>query len=172
MNPRELAIWQSEILRQMKSVTFEQSSAHVWEEKKRSHLLFLLWSRLPPTPSLESLPQIASAQAFITQLKLSYCSWHSERTTTSAHNNSSLPFLPEEFMEKWAITPLMTMWYSNVDNRLCRVGFWQQELFVGEKKASLRNKVIILRILKAIYKYSKPVLQQLFWLGAAVQSLN
>ncbi len=52
--------------------------------KKWSHLLFLLWSRLPPTPSLESLPQIAFTQAFITQLKLSYCSWHSERATTSA----------------------------------------------------------------------------------------
>lgn len=85
VNPWELAIWQSEILRQMKSVTFEQSSPNVWEEKKKkcSHLLFLLWSLLPPTPSLESLPQIAFTQAFITQLKLSYCSWHSERATAS-----------------------------------------------------------------------------------------
>ncbi len=64
---------------------------HIWAEftkclrgeKKWSHLLFLLWSRLPPTPSLESLPQIAFTQAFITQLKLCYCSWHSERATTS-----------------------------------------------------------------------------------------
>lgn len=64
---------------------------HIWAEftkclrgrKKWSHLLFLLWSRLPPTPSLESLPQIAFTQAFITQLKLSYCSWHSERATAS-----------------------------------------------------------------------------------------
>lgn len=88
VSPWDLAIWQSEILRQMKSVTFEQSSANVWEEKKkkkrRTHLLFLLRSRLPPTPSLESLPQIAFTQAFITQLKLSYCSWHSEQATTSA----------------------------------------------------------------------------------------
>lgn len=69
----------------MKSVTFEQSSPNVWEEKKkRSHLLFLPWSRLPPTPSLETLSQIAFTQAFITQLKLSYWSWHSERATTSA----------------------------------------------------------------------------------------
>lgn len=65
---------------------------HIWAEftkclrrrKKLSHLLFLLWSRLPPTPSLESLPQIAFTQAFITQLKLSYCSWHSKRATTRA----------------------------------------------------------------------------------------
>lgn len=66
---------------------------HIWAEftkclrggkKKWSHLLFLLWSRLPPTPSLESLPQIAFTQAFITQLKLCYCSWHSEWATTSA----------------------------------------------------------------------------------------
>lgn len=52
--------------------------------KKWSHLLFLPWSRLPPTPSLESLPQIAFTQAFITQLKLCYCSWHSEWATTIA----------------------------------------------------------------------------------------
>lgn len=96
-----LGSWLSDslrILRQMKSVTFEQSSPNVWgEEKKRERerekeggkkktaiCCFFPWSRFPPTPSLESLPQIAFAQAFITRLKLCYCSWHSKWTTTNA----------------------------------------------------------------------------------------
>lgn len=84
VNPWELAIWQSEILRQMKSVTFEQSSPNVWGKKKNPAICcFFPWSRFPPTPSLESLPQIAFTQAFITQLKLCYCSWHSKWATSA-----------------------------------------------------------------------------------------
>lgn len=48
------------------------------KKKTNSHLLLLLWSQLPPTPSLQALPQTAIAEAFVGELKLCYCSWHSK----------------------------------------------------------------------------------------------
>ena len=106
---------------------------HIWAEftkclragKKWSHLLFLLWSRLPPTPSLESLPQIAFTQAFITQLKLSYCSWHSERATTSAKTIHLSLFIQKNLWKSEQSNlqmAQMAMCYLNVDNRLCVAG--------------------------------------------------
>lgn len=48
------------------------------QKKNNCHLLLLLWSQLPPTPSLQALLQTAITEAFIGELKLCYCSWHSK----------------------------------------------------------------------------------------------
>lgn len=60
----------------------------------RSHLPFLPWSRLPPTPSLEMLPQIPFTHSSLNQPAEEERLWLAFKhgATTKALNNSSLAF--------------------------------------------------------------------------------
>lgn len=102
------------------------SRVHQMSERRRrkknpSHLLFPLRSPLPPTPSLEAMPQIASAWAFITQLTLSYCSWHSEPAQTIHLSLFILNNLWKSGQSRYKTAQRGRVLFS-ADDRLCIAG--------------------------------------------------